>query len=1081
MGTVATPQWVRPAQGAGISSSTPWISANLAAGLAEFYELLYRNSDATDAIAQVYVTSTRLRDGVTPVVDTGFVGTPSLPLLNVIGGPGGAPSNSPAAIVTDLQGRSWVTIPTVNSGTTPGQVGQAPIMGGSIGTWRFSLAPLDQKQRNIVSQYATVVATVAGQQYIYRIGGLVNASGVNTPLADVVFAPVNADGTIGAWTYTTPLPSALTFPAACAAPLPDAATSNPWLVVLGGSSTFGGTPPNAGYTANTGVYTAQLNSDGSVSSWTTTSTGLTTAVYAAGCWYSPEANTVYIAGGATGAAPQSVVYGGRWNYSGTVNQGTIASWSNQNNLGTAACNGAAVLLSPYENPTLFNEGQITAQPDELILVSGLSAANTGLTTVQKTTTPTLVPQSSTLGVPTLPAWSTYTALPAATGQGCAVVVAYNSEAWLTAFGGITAAGAANVNAYSARILNNLNMSGSWFTGVSPGLTQNDVLGISAALGNNATLNRYGFLTTNPDGSQLMGFVMGAQLPAGAGTVQDGDQYQYFAFMTAVSGNGAVNLTPVTVQCNTYALTGTVSNPTADGGSSFLISGQPVLGFSFKPKVGSSGEANWRITLTDNVTSAIVFDSGLQSGAQVGLNSIKATNISPPLVQGRAYQLSASVTILDNPLPDVPGYVGIFSGGGGYINSDAAYLTSTSQNASVTLTAALGIPAAPTSVTVTADNTNGAILVSAQTAAQPLPAPTSSQVPAPTASGSGGTLSTSPHFVGVEFLDVNGRRTCTFQPASVTPTAGQKVVVAVTLPALATSFGVYLGNNTGGAFPALRRYATISAAGAITYDYTNSSGISTSVAGSTVTVTFAAEENGSSLVTALLVPQVANAATVRLYYRPAGSGSYTLLRNIASNQRLDLGNSGPDYGAFSFGPYIIMDEVALNTAYDFQVTAVSAAGTESAAATVTNVQITPITGDPANAYTASLHIAGGTPAISFPASSRVTMLYNPTPKFAHHIAVAPVEMFGDGAPKTRYGSQSYDLIDIPVWGRAISNSAAIEAVLNTALAQGAQLYYRDVYGLVLRCTLDAERQRQYEPPSYQNKTVRLRQVQYTYAP
>ena len=96
-------------------------------------------------------------------------------------------------------------------------------------------------------------AVVTANGYIYSIGGC--TSGGCSVTASVYYAKLNADGTIGNWTATTSLPSS-------GMGSMNATTANGYVYTIGGY--------NGSYTVDT-VYYAKLKADGTVSGWNSTS------------------------------------------------------------------------------------------------------------------------------------------------------------------------------------------------------------------------------------------------------------------------------------------------------------------------------------------------------------------------------------------------------------------------------------------------------------------------------------------------------------------------------------------------------------------------------------------------------------------------------------------------------------------------------------------------------------------------------------------------------------------------------------------------------------------------------------------
>ena len=112
---------------------------------------------------------------------------------------------------------------------------------GSIGNWNTS-SPLPTG--------CDLHASVAYNGYIYAMGGEINSGDV---LADVVVAPLNANGSVGTWTSTTPLTSGRVGLVSAA--------YNGFIYAIGGYGTD--------YLDE--VLVAPFNADGSVGTWTSTS------------------------------------------------------------------------------------------------------------------------------------------------------------------------------------------------------------------------------------------------------------------------------------------------------------------------------------------------------------------------------------------------------------------------------------------------------------------------------------------------------------------------------------------------------------------------------------------------------------------------------------------------------------------------------------------------------------------------------------------------------------------------------------------------------------------------------------------
>jgi len=147
---------------------------------------------------------------------------------------------------------------------------------GSVGAWSYTNA------LPYVSVYSFASAAYNG--YLYAIGGY-------TPSAtsEVLFAPINSTGSIGAWTSTTAMPYALVSHVS--------AEYNGYLYAVGGQA--GGSPSSS-------VIFAPINSTGSIGAWSYTNVLPYTNTAFASALYN---GYLYAAGGnANGAITSTVVY-----------------------------------------------------------------------------------------------------------------------------------------------------------------------------------------------------------------------------------------------------------------------------------------------------------------------------------------------------------------------------------------------------------------------------------------------------------------------------------------------------------------------------------------------------------------------------------------------------------------------------------------------------------------------------------------------------------------------------------------------------------------------------------------------------
>ncbi|OVE79123.1 hypothetical protein BVY00_01280 [bacterium G20] len=163
--------------------------------------------------------------------------------------------------------------------------------------------------------------SVVANGYVYGIGGTNGSATQST----VYYAKLNGDGSTGTWsTNTNALPAARSYPSSV--------TANGYVYVLGGSD---------GSTAQSTVYYAKLNSDGSIGSWTTNSNSLpairqeASAVTANGY--------VYMLGGSDGTTAQSTVY-----YAKLNSDGSTGTWTtNANALTAGRFDASSVVANGY--------------------------------------------------------------------------------------------------------------------------------------------------------------------------------------------------------------------------------------------------------------------------------------------------------------------------------------------------------------------------------------------------------------------------------------------------------------------------------------------------------------------------------------------------------------------------------------------------------------------------------------------------------------------------------------------------------------------------------------------------------------
>jgi len=124
---------------------------------------------------------------------------------------------------------------------------------GTLRSWETSSVSLPQPL------WGHAAVTYGG--FIYVIGGT-NLADVGTAMRKVYYTKVNEDGSLGSWAQTTSLPQPRNSHAAL--------VSNGRIYVIGGA--------DSSFTSHNTVYYADINSDGSLGSWTLSSSSLPTAI-----------------------------------------------------------------------------------------------------------------------------------------------------------------------------------------------------------------------------------------------------------------------------------------------------------------------------------------------------------------------------------------------------------------------------------------------------------------------------------------------------------------------------------------------------------------------------------------------------------------------------------------------------------------------------------------------------------------------------------------------------------------------------------------------------------------------------------
>ncbi len=166
-----------------------------------------------------------------------------------------------------------------------------------------------------VSGHAAAFATVGSNNLVYVTGGADNTYAAR---ADVIYATVQANGQLGAWTSTLALPAPIAFHAAVVATPSNSRIKGTagFIYVLGGATNAAGTP-------TTTIYRGTLDATGTVTAWTTSATALPAPLHSQGAVI--FRGDLYVAGGSTTSnVPVATVYRSRID-----STGALGSWQTE--------------------------------------------------------------------------------------------------------------------------------------------------------------------------------------------------------------------------------------------------------------------------------------------------------------------------------------------------------------------------------------------------------------------------------------------------------------------------------------------------------------------------------------------------------------------------------------------------------------------------------------------------------------------------------------------------------------------------------------------------------------------------------
>jgi hypothetical protein len=185
---------------------------------------------------------------------------------------------------------------------------------GEIGPWRTNA--------NITGTALDEAGSVVANGYIYHLGGVISFAQQSV----VQYAKLNADGSTGAWGTTTSLPVAAWSTATT--------TANGYIYILGG---------NIGNLATSSVYYAKLNTDGTIGSWTPT----TSLPGTRGAGQSFVNNGyIYMIGGYDTPASTSAGDNNVW-YAKLNADGTVGTWNTTSSLSNGRSEFRSVVANGY--------------------------------------------------------------------------------------------------------------------------------------------------------------------------------------------------------------------------------------------------------------------------------------------------------------------------------------------------------------------------------------------------------------------------------------------------------------------------------------------------------------------------------------------------------------------------------------------------------------------------------------------------------------------------------------------------------------------------------------------------------------
>lgn len=606
-----------------------------------------------------------------------------------------ATSNVPSPVSTNptigvhsaevYNGRMYVLISQPNPAplqfTGPviiGYIASAAINGANIGGWRME-TPVQVTQLDPwgnpywISDITQSGSMVRIYNFLYVLGR-----------AGIYYSKIQSDGTLSPWNIAVATDSG---PGATMAAVQNLQPQDTigWLVVAYGLITgFAGQPINL----------FSFNSDGTCQQGVDASTllgvGFSNVQVGYGALHiDPYGGLVYIGGENFSGTPSNAVYANNNFDAGRLRAG---SWSNA--LGTAAL---PVALSRFGHAFWYTVPEPSGVPGDsfVYIVGGKNSSGVGVNTIYRANTSFL--RANTGG------WTAYTTHLNTARRDCGACLTIGNESAEES----SPAGTAAQNPSASSPITSVNTgltydSGAsnndqgWprvviFGGSAPSVevanawdTTRPVWSGTAPTITTTNLGGGSSVTVNRDGSVDLVFNFADFSQGGFGrpkiisTLADGDVVQLGVQLCSRTTGEASPFA--------YTLIKIAQAPSISAlAASSTANGLPTLSFTYNPGAGGAPQATWRLTLTRNSDSAVMFDTGIRYDR----GNSAAVVCAPTLASGTAYTIGCSVTSADDPMAGA---------------SDSASTT-------LGLTPSLATaPLAPTPVSVTVDKSLGRVLL-----------------------------------------------------------------------------------------------------------------------------------------------------------------------------------------------------------------------------------------------------------------------------------------------------------------------------------------------------------------------------------